>query len=177
MENSIGEAIENEIDSRLSHIRTERDLLRREVSEVLRQKDELEADLRLVVAQLERERIHRDHQESYLETYCNEDYAASVELQKTREKLYDTQRLLALARKDSVNAWTENAALQLELDNLTIMLKQQRESLSPEKIELIIHERVSKATADFSEKLAQAHQLIERAVSYTHLTLPTKRIV
>ena len=162
MESTVSEAIEFEIQNRLTHIRAERDLFRQQLIEALQQRDELDSDLRRVAAELERERIFRDKQESFLETYCADDYAASIELQKTREKLHDTQSLLALSRKDSVKAWTENATLQLELDNLHMILKEHRESFSPERLELLINDRISSIESTYNQKLTQAYSHIER---------------
>ena len=162
MENSVSQAIEFEIESRLSHVRAERDLLRKQLREALADKDSREHDLQRVVSELERERIFRDKQESYLQTYCSDDYSSSLELQKVRDQLYVTQRLLAEARRDAINAWTENASLQLELDQLKSLLKEQQEALSPERLELLINQKISEERTVFNEKLNQAYQHLER---------------
>ena len=162
MENKISEAVEFEILNRLTHIRAERDLFRQQLIDALQKKDEIDHDLRRVVAELERERIYRDKQESYLETYCAEDYAASMELQKTREKLNETQRLLAITRNESVKAWSENATLQLELDNVHAILRELREQFSPETLERLVIDRVSAIESTYNQKLNQAYSHIER---------------
>ena len=162
MENSVSQAIEFEIESRLAHVRSERDLLRKQLRDSLADKDSREHDLQRVVTELERERIFRDKQDSYLHTYCSEDYSSSLELQKVRESLYVTQRFLAEARRDAINAWTENASLQLEVDHLKSLLKEQQESFSPERLELLINHRLAEERAVFNQKLTQAYQHIER---------------
>ena len=73
-----------------------------------------------------------------------------------------TQRFLAEARRDAINAWTENASLQLEVDNLKSMLKEQQESFSPERLALLINHRLAEERAVFNEKLTQAYQHLER---------------
>ena len=166
--------MEKRLTDQMVSLSTERDRLNglnADLQRMMNDKDHSEADsrrrLQTQIETLEsemqtlRKRINEEVEESKRVTFRRE-----YESQQSTARIEELMGTLSTVREELIAAQTTRDHLQSRVSELTIELRSAQDTIE-----------VYRPKPNAEKELESADNTITKAVSYTHLTLPTKRIV